>query len=260
MKISKLTAFLLALFCLCGLWGCSASQDESTSGQLILGTSADYPPFEYHLSIGGQDIITGADIQLAKKIAADMGKELVIKEIPFEQLLDELNVGTVDMVISNMVATDERLAEADASNSYYTEAAQRVVFLKKHTAVYTKFAALEGKKVGVQKGSIQMTLAGKQLPDCQVVLYSSVADMFLALSAGDIDAVLVSGSTADSYVAINDTLNMIKEDYAAEDGSCVWVAKDDPKGLLESINTSVDYVKINNMMAGWLEEFSGLTN
>ena len=48
-------------------------------GKLILGTSADYPPFEFHiLDENGEDQIVGLDVALGRQIAEDMGLEFEV--------------------------------------------------------------------------------------------------------------------------------------------------------------------------------------
>ena len=56
-------------------------------GKIILGTSADYPPFEFHKVIDGKDEIVGFDIEIAKYIADQLGVELEIKDMDFDKLL-----------------------------------------------------------------------------------------------------------------------------------------------------------------------------
>lgn len=265
MKTARIYAMLLLAVLTVGmLAGCNAENIESIGknnreNQIILGTSADYAPFEFHMVIGGQDMIVGADIDLAEKIAADMGKELVIRDLAFETLLDELNAGNIDFVISDMVATDDRLAKADASNEYYSEDFQRIVFLASDKDKYTDFASLANCQLAVQRGSIQVGLAHDNLPDCFLLEYMSIPDMMNALASGDVDALLVSGNVAESYVAANSNLALLDEDFPETVGSCVWVAKNDPKDLLSSINQSIDYVKINNLMATWLSNAAEIT-
>ena len=56
-----LTALMLAAM----LCGCTAN---TTKGKLVLGTSADYPPFEFHmLDENGKDVIVGIDIPLLRR-------------------------------------------------------------------------------------------------------------------------------------------------------------------------------------------------
>lgn len=71
-------------------------------GKLVLGTSADYPPFEFHTMIDGKDEIVGFDIEIAKYIADELGVELEIKEMEFEKLLGGLSTGMLDIVIAGM--------------------------------------------------------------------------------------------------------------------------------------------------------------
>lgn len=259
MKSARIAVILLAVLTVSLLCGCSLETlGQTNENQLILGTAADYAPYEFHTVIGGQDTIVGADIELAKKIAEDMDKELVIKDIAFENLLDELNNGSVDLVISDMVATPERTGKADASNEYHFESNQRVIFMKKNAEKYTDFASLAGAKLAVQKGSIQKEIAVAHLYDCEIIEIQSMDDMLYRLATGEVDALLVAGNTAESYVEANSNIVVLDQAFPESEGARVWVAKDDPKGLMEQINETVDYVKINNLYNGWLDDAAEL--
>ncbi|PYY30128.1 transporter substrate-binding domain-containing protein [Paenibacillus illinoisensis] len=50
----------------------TAEGDATEKEVIVLGTSADYAPYEFHKSIDGKDTIVGFDIEIAKAIAADM--------------------------------------------------------------------------------------------------------------------------------------------------------------------------------------------
>ncbi len=263
MKTAKIWALLLALLTVSMLAGCSLDQmlnenPGTAQEQLILGTSADYAPFEFHAIIGSQDNIVGADIELAKKIADDMGKELVIKDIAFENLLSELNKGNVDLVISDMVSTETRRNDADASDVYYTESFQRVVLLKKNAEIYTDFATLAGVKLAVQSGSVQAEIAKAHLHDCEIVEVQSAEDILYRLAVGEVEAALLAGNVAESYAAANTNLVIMEQEFPETEGCRVWVAKGDPDGMLEQINKTIDYVKINNLYAGWLDKAAEL--
>ena len=65
----------------------SSLEKIKAAGKIILGTSADYPPYEFHALIDGKDTIVGFDIELAKEIAKDLGVELEIKDMSFDGLL-----------------------------------------------------------------------------------------------------------------------------------------------------------------------------
>ena len=56
------------------------------SKELVVGTSADYPPLEFTTSENGNTKYVGVDIELAKDIAKDLHAKLVIKNMSFDSL------------------------------------------------------------------------------------------------------------------------------------------------------------------------------
>ena len=92
---------LLAAMCLALFAGCAKSETDPTDAKkLILATSADYPPFEFHIvDKDGKDAIVGIDVSVAKKIAQDMGLELEILDISFDNLVTAMEKGQADIVI-----------------------------------------------------------------------------------------------------------------------------------------------------------------
>ena len=99
MKIKFLKNILISTLTIATLFafaGCGKTSSSSTStvdkikksGKLLLATSADYPPYEFHKNIDGKDTIVGFDIALAKEIAKDLGVELEIKDMDFQGVLD----------------------------------------------------------------------------------------------------------------------------------------------------------------------------
>ena len=89
-------------------------------GKLVVGTSADYAPYEFHTMIDGKDSIVGFDIEIAKALAADLGVELEIQDIGFDGLIQALNSKKIDVVISGLTPTEERKQSVDFSVIYYT--------------------------------------------------------------------------------------------------------------------------------------------
>ena len=126
-NMKKLMAMLMALMMMFALVACGGEEKEEGKEKIVIGTSADYAPFEFHKMIEGKDTILGSDIELAKKVAADLGVEMEIKDVAFETLLNELQGGTIDMVIAAMNPDDQRIQQADASDPYYSEVDQMLV-------------------------------------------------------------------------------------------------------------------------------------
>ena len=66
------------------------------SGKLVVGLSADYAPYEFHVIEDGQDKIVGFDVSLAEEIADELDVELEIKEMDFDALITALPAGKID--------------------------------------------------------------------------------------------------------------------------------------------------------------------
>ncbi|MGQ4818605.1 transporter substrate-binding domain-containing protein, partial [Enterococcus faecium] len=64
-------------------------------GELVVGLSADYAPYEFHAKVDGEDKIVGFDISIAQKIADDLGVKLKIEELGFDALLGALKTGKI---------------------------------------------------------------------------------------------------------------------------------------------------------------------
>lgn len=95
-------------------------------GKIVLGTNAEFEPFEYRDDKGD---VVGFDIEIAKRIAADLGKELVIDDMAFDSLVAALQTGKVDFVAAGMSNTEDRRKNVDFSDDYYI--ASQVIVVKK---------------------------------------------------------------------------------------------------------------------------------
>jgi polar amino acid transport system substrate-binding protein len=84
-------------------------------GRLIVGTSADYPPYE---SINEAGEFVGFDMDLARAIAERMGVEVEFQDMPFDSLIAAVQEGKIDVVIAAMQATPERDDTVDFSVVY----------------------------------------------------------------------------------------------------------------------------------------------
>ncbi len=118
---------------------------------LVLGTSPDYAPYEFLVNKNGKNKIVGMDIQVAQKLADDLGVKLVVKSMDFDALLVGLETGKVDMVISAMSPTDERSKSVDFSDVYYL-GGQSILVNKADAKIYHSKNSFNGKKNGGPNG------------------------------------------------------------------------------------------------------------
>ena len=146
--------------------------------------------------IDGKDQIVGFDIEIAKQFAKDLGVKLEIKDMAFDGLLVALQADKVDMIFAGMTPTDERKQNADFSDIYYT-ATHRFILRSGDETAITKMEDLKGKKIGVQKGSIQEDIAKDNFDAENIKSLEKVTDLVLDLKNNKVDAVLVESPVAE---------------------------------------------------------------
>ena len=186
-----------AVLLLSGLFGHSVNRAIAQSPKtLTMGTSADYKPFEFHDTSSGQDKIVGYDIDVAERIAKDLGFELKITDMDFNVLIPALQSKRVDFVMSGVTLTAERKKSIDFSDIYYV--VQNTILAKKDGGLTTE-ASLNGKIVGTQLGSVQQEVA-KKIPGAKLETRNKISDLIQELNAGRIDAAIVEDVSAKSYI------------------------------------------------------------
>lgn len=214
-----------------------------------MGLSADYAPYEFHATVDGKDKIVGMDIDIAQKIADDMGVELKVEEYGFDALIGALKTGKIDMIISGMSPTPERLKEVDFSNPYMT-VEQRVVVRTSDAGKYDELNSLEGLKVGAQKQSTQEELAMNELL-ADTVSLQRLPDIIMQLQNNKIEGAVIEGPVAEAYISQNSALSF--SDIKFKDGTkqtAVAIPKDSTD-FADSINQSIKEVLDEDLMAGY---------
>ncbi len=96
----------------------SAEKDVNKAAeQLVVATNAEFPPFEY--KEGTQ--YYGIDMEIAKIIADELGLELVIEDMDFDNVVGSVGKQGIDIAMSGITITAERLAVINFSEPYYVE-------------------------------------------------------------------------------------------------------------------------------------------
>ena len=250
-----LTAVLIMTMALLTLTACGGNdaqnQDEEIT-KLVLGTSADYAPFEFMYPDENGDMqFGGIDIYVSEYIADYMGLELQVENMSFNNLLTSLGKGQFDMVLADIEATDERKEAADFSEPYLTELAPQFLVKAENADQFKSYSDFEGKTIGAQTATTKYNIIS-EIPDVNPVALQNVLDLIKEVSYGKVDAILVDGSVAQQYQATNDDLVALSFDELGTSADvCVAVAKGDPKGLLPKINEAIAKMNEENK----IEEF-----
>lgn len=243
----------------------NSSVDSSNAGEkktLVLGTSADYPPFEFHILQDGQDTIVGIDVFVAQQIAEDMGAELEIVDMNFDNLLTLMAQGNCDMVLAAMESKPERLDAADCSDPYYTDLPPVIVTKAENASLYTSLEDFSGKSVGAQTGTTKADIITDQMAGANPVLLTTVGDLINQLVYDKVDAVVLDGAVANKYVESNPDLAIVESISLGDsmEPYRVWVAKGDPKGLLDDINASIATMTENDSLVDFIDKANELSS
>lgn len=229
-------------------------------GKIILGTSADYPPFETHAMIDGEDQIVGFDIEIAKYIAEELGVELEIKDMDFDKLLGGLSTGMLDIVIAGMNPDPEREKEVNFTDIYY-ETKHAVVIHKEDASKITKIEDLNGKSIGVQIGTTQEEIAQTTIENADVLSLSSNPDIIMNLKTKKINCAIMEEAVAKSFAKANDDL-MVVEGISIDSGSdgvAIAVKKGNDE-LTEKLNEILADAKDKGLIDKWYVEATELYN
>ncbi|MBC1458942.1 ABC transporter substrate-binding protein/permease [Listeria newyorkensis] len=258
----KLTAIFFILMMVFASFSPVLAAEKDTSladiqqrGKLIVGLSADYPPYEFHKTIKGKDTYVGFDISIAQKIADDMGVDLSISEMDFDSLLPALKTNKIDVIISGMSPTPERLKEVDFSNPYMT-VQQKVVIRKEDKDKFQSTTDFQGAKVGAQKQSTQEALAQDELTGAKVKSLSKVTTLMLELQQKKLDAVVLEGPVADAYITQYDDLMISDVNFVNGTKQTAIAMNKGTTSLQKSINTSLKEIKDKGLLKQYQEEAS----
>ncbi len=190
--MSRLSRLAVALgLCLC------VSVASAAAGEVVVGTNAEFMPFEY---TDDDNNIIGYDLDIIAAVAKAGGFPIRIQNQAFDTLVEGLESGKLDAVISGMTITEARKEKIDFSEPYYNAA--QVIVVKESTKGYTKIEDIEGKLVGVQLGTTGAGMAeevmGENNPDLKQ--FRKYNEVFGELQLGRIDAIVVDLPVAQAYV------------------------------------------------------------
>lgn len=221
-------------------------------GQIVFGTNAEFPPFEF---VGGQGVIgqyDGIDMAIAKQIGTDIGKEATINNMEFDSLLLALQNGQVDAVIAGMTVTDERKEAVDFSIPYYS--ATQVMIVKEDSTI-AKASDMADKKIVVIQGYTGETVV--QELGYKYESFKKGTEAIMELTNGKCDVVVIDSATAEKYVKDNAGLKIVEDSDAFGNEEYAIAVKKGNTELLNQINSSIqkmlDDGTISDLSAKYLD-------
>lgn len=204
--MKKIISAVLVAVMAFALVSCSNGKKNTNSAANVLkvGMECNYAPYNWSQSDNSNGAIrisnvenmytNGYDVQVAKKIAESMGKELEIYSYEWDSLIPAVQSGNLDMIIAGMSPTDERKQKIDFSDMYYVS---NLVVITKGDALkdVKTIADLDGKKIAAQSGTSHLAALESQTK-ANVSELSDFSTMLIALDAGTVDGYVSEEPTA----------------------------------------------------------------
>jgi putative lysine transport system substrate-binding protein len=255
-KLSLLISLSLVAMLL--LTGCgSGNSNKKDENVFRVGLEAGYPPFNWTQmddSNGGVKIdgsaeyAGGYDVEIAKKIAEGLGKELVIVKTEWDGLVPALTSGKIDAIIAGMSPTAERKQTIDFSNNYYKS---QLVMVVKNGGQYTNaktLADFSGAKVTGQLNTFHYSVIEQIQGVKKLEAMDNFPAMRVALESGVIDAYVSEKPEAVSAQNANSNFKMIE----LEDG---FVTNPEDTETAVGIKKGSELTaKINEILSGISQE------
>jgi polar amino acid transport system substrate-binding protein len=167
---------------------------------VTVGTSADFPPFEYIEN--GQFV--GFDMDLMREIAKIAGFELKFVDMSFDSLIPALRAGQIDVAAAAMTITEERKKVVDFSMPYWTADQSIIVKADSDFTITVLFGKY---RIGVQTGTTgdlwctENLVQKGLLPERNLKRYDTFILALGDLLNGNIDAIVLDSPVANRFAA-----------------------------------------------------------
>lgn len=234
--------YFLLLCILLLLTGCNNQKEK-----LILVTEAGFAPYEYY----SDGKIVGVDIDIAKEIAKELDMELVIKDVAFDSIINEVKTGKSDIGAAGISYTEERAREINFTNSYAVS--NQVIIVKKNSMI-TGIDNLINKKIACQLGSVADDYLTSNYIDFDIVREKKFLAAIQDLKDNKVDAIVMDELPAKRLI---DDDMVILEKPVLTDSYGMVIAKENNQ-LLDTANLVINRLRANGKIDEYLLNHLGV--
>jgi polar amino acid transport system substrate-binding protein len=215
-------------------------------GKLVIGTEAEFAPFEYRTPDGGY---AGFDMDLARMLAEELGVELEIDNMGFDGLMPALETGKVDLILSGMTATEERARTISFTDSYYVTGLCLLLNTESTEGVKS-FEDLNDAKwtLAVKQSTTGEKVAKRLMPEAKLTVLQKETECALEVATGRADAFVYDKlSIVKNHREFPDTTRVILETFTTEPYAA-GVRQNDVE-LREFVNAFLEKIKADGRHA-----------
>jgi polar amino acid transport system substrate-binding protein len=247
--MKKFLSFILML-------GLCMGSVANAGDTLVVGTSADYPPYEFTDATGA---FVGFDMDLIRAIGERIGKEVKIVDMGFDTLIAGLQNKKIDVVIAAMQASEKRKEKVDFSISYH--AIKDAILVKADAGIkINSVYDIANYKVASQTGTIQekwiqenLIKTGKLAAE-NYFSYERVDNAAMDVKAGRVDALLIIADPATSLAEKNGLEIGLITTETVSAGQSLAVTKGNTE-LLTAINKAIEELKADGTLKKLMDKY-----
>lgn len=246
--MKKLVLFLVMVCLLSGTLFAGGSQEGQEP--LVVGTSAGFRPFEYR-EMGE---VTGFDIDLMKAIGEELGREVVVKDMEFDALIEAVSTGTIDVIAAGMTITDERKQKVDFTEAYFV-ADQAVLIRDNSNYDIDDPADLNNSDyvIGVQNDTTGMFWVDENASNAEIKKYGKYIETIQDLENQNLDMIVLDKPVAEAFEKNRPTKMILV--IPTDESYGLAVKKDSP--LLEDLNGALQKVKSSDTWDELIKTYFG---
>lgn len=237
--MKKIVSFLIIIMIVFILTGCNENKE-----QLVMVTEAGFAPYEFYEN----NEIVGVDVEIAKYIAKSMNKELVIKDVAFDSIINELQTNKADFAAAGFSITEERKKEVDFSIEYVTS--KQVIVAKDKNITKNSLGKL---KVAVQLGSVSDFYMQENFKSAVLVQQKKYLTMLEDLKNDKVDCIIMDELPAKELINEYSNIYINEELFTDTYGMAV---KKGNKELLEEIDKCLEELLKENKITEYVIKYS----
>lgn len=246
--------FSIIILSLVTIVSCSSTTDESSTKDVLrVGMELQFPPFE---TINEDGEPYGLSVDFAQYLADKMDMDLEIVNTAFSGLIPSLQSGKIDMILSSMTITDQRLEVIDFTDPYAVSNLAALIY-KDSPINSASEANQEGVKVAVKKGTTGHIYAEENLPNAEILLFDKESSAILETSQGKVDMFIYGqDSVYQSNKEFSDTTRINLEPIGEPQFWGIGVKKGNTE-LLNKLNLYIKEFNDNNGFEKLSETYLG---
>ncbi|MGL4799954.1 MAG: transporter substrate-binding domain-containing protein [Cellulosilyticaceae bacterium] len=217
---------------------------------LVVGMELKFPPFE---TIDNEGNPTGVSVELAQAIGEKLGKQIEIKSLDWAGLIPALQTQNIDMILSSMSITEERLETIDFSDEY----AKSDLGLAVHKAApIESYEALNESSytVAVKQGTMGEMWAIKHLPNATLKTFTEVSAALLDVNMGQSTAFIYDPLSLIEGTKSLSQIKLVLDPLPEVQGWGIGMRKGE-EALGEAINEALQEIKAEGFFEEMREKY-----